>query len=166
VLFLTVGHPSSGKTTWAARWRKKLGVIVLEREFLRMGVYGDPRFLSEETDKVISACILAATETALRQGLIVVCTDRNLSVPKREQLTRIADKAGKATILVDFLTVTEPECLRFDAGRRNPVGSKVIAKSFKAFPTRRTREIAGIATHPFLSPEDADIAIANLRQGV
>lgn len=163
MLLLTVGHPSSGKSTWAAKWTGKLGVYVLERDPFRYAITGSVRPSGAET--AVAAAMIGAMEAGLRDDKLVIFVDNFLSAAKRRDLYDIAEAAKVPIVLVDFLDVTAPECLKRDAERDNPAGANVIQKSFVSFPPTKVRSLIKAWPHPIVTRHQADALIVAHRQG-
>jgi predicted kinase len=125
-IFMTVGLPASGKTTWAkSKLTERPGAYKrvnkdLLREMLDCGKW------SSENEKFLLGVRDYVVTSALNAGKHVIVDDTNLAPKHQATLREIAKKHGAAFELVDFTNVSVDECVERDGKRANYVGEKVI----------------------------------------
>lgn len=121
------GLPGSGKTTKALQWLAEdpTNRARVNRDDLRAMIYNGV-WHGKEGEYAIRAVSHASIRLLLSLNLSVICDDTNLSPTVVEDLTALALSLGAVTEVWDLTTVPLDECIRRDAARENPVGSKVI----------------------------------------
>jgi len=153
-VYMTLGLPASGKTTWAkAKVDKKPNMIKrINKDDLRAMLdnsywsKGNEKFVLEVRDSLIMA--------ALDNGKHVIVDDTNLH-PKHEIRIRELVKGLAEVEIVDFRHVTPEVCIERDRQRPNSVGEKVIRQMYMQF-------IAPPKPQPLYDPSRPDIIICDL----
>ncbi len=92
-LFLLVGLPGVGKTTFARRLRTLTGAAVLESDRLRSVLFGAPVFSQRESGMLFRAVLSAAAEL-LGERRPVIIDATNLSEADRRPFCELAGEAG------------------------------------------------------------------------
>jgi predicted kinase len=119
-LIITRGLPASGKTTWAKAWvaeEQRLRARV-NRDDLRLNLYGLPAPLPWELEQAVSAAQQEAVRGLLRAGRSVVVDDTHLRQRYIRAWREIADDEGADfSVNADFLDVPVEECIRRDHDR-------------------------------------------------
>jgi len=143
-VYLTVGLPASGKTTWA---KQKLsenpnGIKRINKDDLR-AMLDDSKW-SPDAEKFIIKTRDNLILESLRDGKHVVVDDTNLH-PKHEKhirdLVTSNITADCLVEVVDFRHVGLDECISRDAKRAASVGAKVIRKMHRDFIAKKPEPI-------------------------
>lgn len=132
-LYITVGLPGSGKTTWARElvaFAEPDSAVAISRDDLRDMLYGKRVGLSTAQEDEITALQHAMTEKALRRGQDVVVHDCNLRMSYRKALAEIAERVGADWAQVGFIDVPLIVCLERNAKRDAPVPESVIRQMY------------------------------------
>ncbi|MCX5070878.1 AAA family ATPase [Micromonospora lupini] len=126
VLYVTVGLPGSGKTTWA----RATGRTRLNRDDLRDQMHG-VRDYTPEHEREVTIAQHAAVAALLRAGITVVTDDTNLRDESMALWEELAQRCGARLVVVDdFLTVPVADCIRRQAAR--PLRERVPAHRIQA----------------------------------
>jgi predicted kinase len=89
-LFLLVGLPGAGKTTFAEALSRGTGAIVLESDRFRRLLFGEPVFSMRESEALFRALVSAAG-SLLEGGAAVIVDATNLSESDRQPFYDLAD---------------------------------------------------------------------------
>jgi len=101
ILFTTLGFPGSGKTYFARRLARDLGLVHLNSDKIRFSMFKKPQFNLAEHKKVFGRMDQMA-EKYLKESRSVIY-DANMTKRKfRHQLKKIADKYGAEYALLRF----------------------------------------------------------------
>ena len=86
------GIPASGKTTWAKKWvdAEPSRRARINRDDLRMLVFGRPAPLSQEEESIISAAQVGAVTNLLKAGKSVVVDDTHIPLSRVKDWWKIA----------------------------------------------------------------------------
>lgn len=146
-LYMTVGLPASGKTTWAkAKMAEHPGAYKrINKDDLRAMIDGGK--WSRDNEKFVVSVRDAIVMQALASGKHAIVDDTNLAPKHQERLRQLAREAGAAFEVVDFTAVSLDDCLARDRKRPNYVGEKVIRDMWKQF---LAPAVPVIATDPAL----------------
>lgn len=132
-LYMTLGLPASGKSTWAkSKMAEHPGSYKrINKDDLRSMV--DDGKWSQDNEKFILGIRDYVIGAALNAGNHVIVDDTNLASKHQERLKQLAKQHGAAFEVVDFTSVTVDECIARDQKRANYVGEKVIRDMWKRF---------------------------------
>ena len=132
-VYITVGLPASGKTTWAKGILeqnpgayKRVNKDDL-RAMLDCGKWSrdNEDFVLKLRDHIVGA--------ALDSGKHVIVDDTNLAPKHQTRLRQLAREHGAVAELVDFTQISPEECIERDRKRPNYVGEKVIRSMWRQF---------------------------------
>ena len=99
VMVVISGLPGSGKSHFSRRLAEQVGLLTLESDVLRTGLFPSPRYTSLESRRLFRACHVLIDDL-LGRGIPVLLDATNLVEANREQLYHIADRRGIGLILV------------------------------------------------------------------
>ena len=127
-LYVTVGIPASGKSTWARSFveRNPNEAVIVCKDDLRPMLHGDVPW-SKAQEAVTNAMRNAMIKAALMNGMHVVCADTNIPNHVRRDLKRIADLFGADYEEIWFAVPVE-ECIRRNGFRERHVPEEVIRR--------------------------------------
>lgn len=127
-LILTRGIPAAGKTTWARAWVAEDDGrrTRVNRDDLRLNLFGKPAPLSHEQEQAVTYAQHAAVRRLLAKGRDVVVDDTNLRIQHVKALVKLAYEVGASVEVRDFEIELEDAIAR-DAAREG-VGENVIRK--------------------------------------
>jgi predicted kinase len=152
-LWITVGLPASGKSSWARRQLTQAppGKITrVNRDSLRAMMlapgyrHPPPPATGNPSEALITTAQLAAIRELLAAGYDVICDDTNLHDEHRRVLADTAHAAGAASRVVDFTRVPVQTCIARDERRSEPerVGQDVIRAMASLAGLRPEREVS------------------------
>ena len=98
-LIVVSGLPGSGKSYFSRRLSERMPLPVVESDAMRQILSAKPDYSQAESERLFTACH-ALMDELLRKGISVIFDATNLIENHREQLYRIADRAGAKLILV------------------------------------------------------------------
>lgn len=127
-IYMTVGLPGSGKSTWAMGYARESRGQVLETSKDHIRPLAPEGLGRKEVEKWTITAQDQAVRTALEAGKSIVVHDTNLNPYHFERFTKIAQEHGGQVELVDFTHIGVEECVRRDARRTGTarVGREVI----------------------------------------
>jgi predicted kinase len=99
VLIVVSGLPGSGKSYFSRRLAERLPLPVVESDAMRQILSAKPDYSQAESGRLFRACH-ALMDELLHKGISVIFDATNLIENHREQLYRIAEKAGAKLVLV------------------------------------------------------------------
>lgn len=137
-LYICVGLPGSGKTTFAREIVASLPpgeAVAISRDDLRLTLYGTKLGLTSDQENEITALEHSMIDKALSRGLRVVVHDCNLKTAYRRPLALIAERLGVEWCQVDFTWVPLETCLERNSKREHPVPEDVIRNMFQRYVT-------------------------------
>ena len=164
-LYMTIGLPASGKTTWArSKMAEHPGSYKrINKDDLR-AMLDDGRW-SPDNEKFVLAMSRSLIDGALGHGKHVICDDTNLHPKHEAALRKLAKKRNAAFEVVDFRGVSLEECIERDRKRANYVGEKVIRKMWNNYLAPKVESVVQDASLPECAIVDIDgtLAIMNGR---
>lgn len=98
-LVLVGGLPASGKSYFSRHLAQQLPAAVLESDALRKALVSRPTYSWQENRRLFQACHQLIGDL-LRRGIRVIFDATNLQEAAREQLYRVADRAGAKLVVV------------------------------------------------------------------
>jgi len=98
-LIVVSGLPGSGKSYFSRRLAERLPLPIIESDAMRQILSEKPTYSPGESERLFRACH-ALIGDLLRKGISVIFDATNLIEHHREQLYRIADRAGAKLVLV------------------------------------------------------------------
>lgn len=118
-LYLTVGLPGSGKSTYAKQWvaQDPESRFRLNRDCFRD--MGRPGCYTDEAEYAVTAAAHGAARRLLADGWDVICDDTNMRPSVRDEWRMLADEVYADVVLVDFRDVPVGECIRRDGLRED-----------------------------------------------
>lgn len=140
-VFITVGCPASGKTTWARQYvRDYTNTAIVCRDDIRLA-YG---LESGDDEKLVTRVHRSQIEAALLDGMDVVVADTNLNEGFRKKLIKFAHEHG-ADVILRFFPIDLDTAIRRDALRDNTVGPTIVKRFHDMYvaqghPTHETEE--------------------------
>lgn len=139
-LYLTIGLPASGKSSFArSKQEQNPNLVRVELDELRRE-YG---LTLKETPKKLIADRDNRVLKALKEGKDVICSDTNLSNKALRRLQSLAEQSKAEVEYIDFRDVPVEECIRRDSNREESkrVGKEVILMMYSRFrPNLTIRE--------------------------
>ncbi len=159
-LYMTIGLPASGKTTWAkTKMAEHPGAYKrVNKDDLR-AMLDDGKW-SRDNEKFVLTMSRAMIDGALGHGKHVICDDTNLHPKHEAALRECAKKRDAAFEIVDFRHVSVDECIARDQKRQNYVGEKVIRDMHRQFLAPTVPTIAVNADLPYCVIVDIDGTVA------
>lgn len=133
-VYLTVGLPGSGKSTWGVSFARDIGAVEVTKDKLRTQVCQNM-----SRGKIESAVITKQemiVRIALSAGKSVVVHDTNFNPFHLDRLSALAAEYGADVETVDFTHVPVEECVRRDAQREASVGREVIESMYRQYLAR------------------------------
>lgn len=127
-VYLTIGIPASGKTTWAREYaRNNPYTVIVSRDDIRHAHGWKSGFDENRVTQIHRAQI----EAALLEGLDVIVADTNINPTFRRRLVKFCHEHGADVVLVPFTDVSVDEAIRRDSLRtEHKVGADVIFKFY------------------------------------
>lgn len=127
ILFVTVGLPRSGKSTWA----KTMNLPVVNRDAIRLAIHGQA-FL-QEAESIVTAHEDVMARSLAIQGLSMVIDATNLTIHFRNKWRLFAKQYNMQIKFVCF-TTTKEECLN-RAEKSNALYLYPIIEKMNAYMT-------------------------------
>lgn len=127
-LYIPIGLPGSGKSTWARAWAKSVvPTVIVCRDDLRNMLYSTP--WSPENEEFTRRTEALIVFEAIKSGRDVVMADTNFDPAWRKYMATSVKIGFRANVFeIPFETAIE-ECIRRDAQREiGCVGADVIRK--------------------------------------
>lgn len=128
-LTLTLGLPSSGKSTWAKEEIKnsKGGTVGITKDDLRL-MFCD----TKKREKLVLITRDGLTHSYLKEGLNVIWHDTNFNPIHVARAKEIA-KEHNSTVTIKIFDTSVEECIKRDLARPNSVGEKVIRDMYNTY---------------------------------
>ena len=128
-VFLTIGAPASGKSTYARKFVKDHGNAMLTcRDDIRLA-HG---LESGENENFVTRVQRQQIEVALLDGMDVVVADTNLNPKFRQKMIKFCHEHGADVQLVYFPISLDEAILR-DRNRANTVGPVIVKRFYDMF---------------------------------
>jgi len=144
-VFITVGAPASGKSTWAIEYANEFGnTMITCRDDIR-ATYGITKFGDKETEQFLTDVQRAQMEGAFAAGMDVIVADTNINRRFRNQLVKFAHEHAQDVELVTFYEPLDVLIMR-DAARERTVGADVITKFYNDLNSQEIIDI--LLPHP------------------
>jgi putative nucleotidyltransferase with HDIG domain len=124
-VYMTVGLPASGKSTWTKENAEKLEATILSSDEIREKWYGDES--TQGDPQKIFDYIYKTAKELLSEGKNVIIDATNISQKRRLQFVREFYEYHKVAVYfnTDFFT-----CIRRDLERSRTVGHQVIKRMY------------------------------------
>jgi uncharacterized protein len=101
VLFMTVGLPATGKSTFARRLAPLIGAAILESDALRHFLFPEPAYTPGE-NQVVFRTLHEAASTLLERGVSLIVDATSIVERDRRPLYSIAEKTGARLLIARF----------------------------------------------------------------
>ena len=98
-LILVSGLPGTGKSYFSRKLAERLPSVVAESDALRKGLFSNPTYTVQESQRLFNACH-RLIEELLSSGMSVIFDATNLVEHHREPLYRIVQRLGAKLIIV------------------------------------------------------------------
>lgn len=132
-VYLTVGIPASGKTTWAVeRVKNNDNLAIVSRDDIRI-MQG---LKHGENENLVTVVHRAMIEGLLLEGKDVIVADTNINPKFRRQLIKFCHEHGADVELVPFPISLDTAIIR-DANRPDTVGADVVSRMHQQFSEQK-----------------------------
>lgn len=125
ILFATLGYPGSGKTFFARKFAKELGLFHLNSDRLRSDIFPKPSYTVAENAAVFRNMDYIADEL-LQRGMSVIYDANSTKRIYRKRLQRIVKKRGAEYVLLWFKTPVEVALGRIR--KRDKIKSEIMKR--------------------------------------
>lgn len=129
-LYVLVGAPGSGKSTYANKNLKNDNTIILSSDELRQELLGDVN--NQENNRLVFTELFKRMRKALFAGKDVVIDATNINKAVRFNILKRVKGLNILRIALVFKTDIQT-CYAYDASRTRTVGKQVIDKFFKLY---------------------------------
>lgn len=138
-VFITVGVPASGKTTWARQFVKdNPNIVIACRDDIR-AAHGLFNYGDGAEEARITKIQRAQIEAALLENMDVIVADTNINKTFRNRLIKFAHQHG-ADVEVKAFPVSLDTAIYRDMSREKPVGPDVILKMHNQFKAQELQD--------------------------
>ena len=168
-LYMTIGLPACGKSTWCREQihGKEMDNIIINRDSLRKMFHDSYWFHDRSerniTESLVSKASLVLAELAVQEGKNIYVDETNLSPKSQKLWAEFSVKNGLNFIIQDFRDVPLEVCLKRDAARDRSVGSDVIRTKFKQYINgQKSAGREGFVEPPEYNPELLDAVIFDI----
>ena len=127
-VYITVGVPASGKSTWAREMAKANGWVISCRDDIR-AAHGWTDYGNPKEEARITKIQRSQIEAALLEGMDVIVADTNIQPKFRNQLVKFAHQHGADAIIMPF-PISLDEAIWRDSQRDAKVGVDVINRMY------------------------------------
>lgn len=137
-VFMTIGLPASGKTTWARKYviSNLITIRVNKdeiRQMLHNGIY------SEDRESLVIAVRDSIIRRALEAGCDVIVDDTNFNPKHQMSISAIAHEYDAVVEVKDFTDVPLEVCLERNHERGYPVPQEVIEQMYKKYIAKESQ---------------------------
>jgi len=108
-VYMLIGLPRSGKTTWAKRYQKREGTPIVSADDIRHLVYGQ-RFWGEG-EQLMWAIRSVILKSLLQQDIDVIIDETNTKRERRKPIIDLAKEYGHDVYGI-VITTTDKECIK------------------------------------------------------
>ena len=129
-LFLLVGLPASGKSTFAIKKLQNDNTIILSSDELRKELLGDEN--CQENNEIVFKTLYKRAKEYLQNGKNVVIDATNINIKSRKRALSNFEKMDIRRVAIVFATPYEI-CIDRDMSRKRTVGENVIKKFLYRF---------------------------------
>jgi predicted kinase len=127
-VYLTIGIPASGKTTWAKKQAQvDKNIVVVSRDDIRNAHGWKSGFDENRVTRIHRAQI----EAALLEGMDVIVADTNINKTFRNRLVKFCHEHGADVQFVPFPISVDEAILRDSARNSHMVGPQIIMKFYE-----------------------------------
>lgn len=133
-LYITVGIPASGKTTWAEAFVVENYCVNINRDDIREQLFGIPYTFSKANEKAVTERQVNLAILAEREGKDIIISDTNLNKKTREFWIEWAEAHVYEVVIKEF-EITPTLALRYNRLRARPVPEHVIHDMFDKWMT-------------------------------
>ncbi len=119
VLVVVSGLPGTGKSYFCRRLASRFPLLILESDALRKALFSIPTHAEEESTRLFAA-IHGLIAKLLSKGIPLALDATNLEERNREQLYKIAERAGAKLIIVRVEASPELVRQRLEERKRSP----------------------------------------------
>ena len=113
IFFITLGYPGSGKTFFARKFAKDMKLFHLNSDRIRLLIFPNPKFSSEEHPIVFGAMDYLANEV-LKCGVSVIYDANSTLRIYRKCLQQLARKNNAKYLLLWFQTPVKTALMRIE----------------------------------------------------
>ena len=149
ILFTTLGYPGSGKTFFARRFAKDLGLFHLNSDKLRLEIFPEPSYDDTENSVVFRMMDYIADEL-LRRGVSVIYDANSTKRIYRKRLQRIAKKRKAGYLLLWFQAPVETAINR--VRKRSELKSEIMKRYHRAISDSVLFQIKAEEEQPLREP--------------
>ncbi len=179
-VYVTVGVPASGKTTWAEEMcANDANIVNVNRDDARQELFGPFKWgeykFTDKNEKLVTKTCLDRAMIALTQGKSVIISDTNLYPEFRSKWASIATEFGAKYEEVLFHINYEVAAAR-DAARDMTVGKKILTNMLQKYHNlnrdlivkhfKEKLEAAWADAHTLIVLSDIDGTVAEMHKGV
>jgi predicted kinase len=125
-VYITIGVPASGKSTWARENADDLNAVIVCRDDIRI-MQG---LKHGENEQLVTEAHRAMIEGLILEGKNVIVADTNAVKKFRNQLIKFCHQHGADVELVPFWVSLDEAILR-DSNRKERVGADVVRKMYE-----------------------------------
>jgi predicted kinase len=136
-LYMPVGLPASGKSTWAREMcTNNSNIVRVNRDDIRNMLTPAFKF-GGPMESLVTSIEDKAIHKALQEGYSVIVDATNFRGASR--FKKILEETGAVLVEVDFTNVSKEECIERDSKRTTgKVGKEVIERMFNQYINKNT----------------------------